>query len=865
MKRKELCLYPLVLTFLVLFAGEGLAQYVLSGRVLLADKTPATGAFVQAYQGNKTLALTATDAAGHWQIALTDTTGVRIKIRYLGYKDSIVVPAAVYRQEALIVLRSDAYQLEQIQVKARKPMILRRGDTAIYDMKWYTNRTDQNLASVINKMPGLEVSNKQIKYLGKKVDKLLLEGKDLLRDQHQLLLDNYLPEDISQMEIYENYKPFMQRGSGQITDKTALNIVLTEEARNKVKWQARASCGWLGFYRAKANLFAISGQRGRTAYLIGNNTGESTLTPEEYFGYRFDDLESRMAFGSVNLIKELNTGIFLPGPVYRNRDFLAAYIDEKTTDERTTTKIDVLASSFFRQSQFTSFKSYWNGNPSVIGAGNRFDEKKYLNLRFARQGFAGDHGRYKWHLPLTIDDSPASSRLEEAIDSSRRNLRYNHPGTTLSMAPALYYNHDFANKYTFSTAARLLLQSREYANEWREYPALNAPYFINRIEEFADAQLALNLRVRHTERWSSFVYSRLFHTRQKDQKLQDVAAPDILQQNTRYTKLESYQSYQLRYRKRRWLAFAKLSLLETKMNTPLIDTLLLLPSLQLYAKYRFSLLRFLVVSLQQKSSVADISYFSGQHHQQDYNTIVRYNLQKVIPADHLSLNIIYSKYNMQNHSSNMYRGIFIKSKNAVVFIDTFVNRVYFRRPVISGPSTEGNASIKLAQSFSDNQSIIRFDGSIRDHRYHLNEGKEIRVRSGGLSLGYQSNFDAAVNAGVNVRADYQARFVEQIRTDFLKYGVGLTIRYQSKDRLKGSVEARLLNIRSGKLSDRQFLVNSSMEYRLSKHWGITFTGLDMFHLRPRRTYSFSANENFVEFRSYRTFTGRLLLGVRWRF
>ena len=80
-------------------------------------------------------------------------------------------------------LRADI-QLDEVVVKM--PVLI-KGDTLIYDADSFKNGSERKLEDIIDKLPGVEINdNGQIEVEGKVVNKLMVNGKDFLKEIRKL-------------------------------------------------------------------------------------------------------------------------------------------------------------------------------------------------------------------------------------------------------------------------------------------------------------------------------------------------------------------------------------------------------------------------------------------------------------------------------------------------------------------------------------------------------------------------------------------------------------------------------------------------------------------------------------------------------
>ncbi len=132
---------------------------------------------------------------------VTDATGRACCLPATGMMDSLIVQhlgvgAVVVRPPytllgdtlLLVVLAGAEIQLPSATVLARYSGVLIRGDTVRFDAQRFADGRERDVADLLRQLPGIEVDDEgKVTYLGKTVERLLLNGQDVLRSQFSAL------------------------------------------------------------------------------------------------------------------------------------------------------------------------------------------------------------------------------------------------------------------------------------------------------------------------------------------------------------------------------------------------------------------------------------------------------------------------------------------------------------------------------------------------------------------------------------------------------------------------------------------------------------------------------------------------------
>lgn len=82
-------------------------------------------------------------------------------------------------------------ELDEFTFTASKVLFYHDGDTLVYDATAFVLAEGSMLDNLLQKMPGVELSaNGEIKVNGKRVDKLLINGKEIFNGQNELVIQN---------------------------------------------------------------------------------------------------------------------------------------------------------------------------------------------------------------------------------------------------------------------------------------------------------------------------------------------------------------------------------------------------------------------------------------------------------------------------------------------------------------------------------------------------------------------------------------------------------------------------------------------------------------------------------------------------
>ena len=345
------------------------------------------------------------DNKGRYRLELDKEVKYEITVSYISFIEEVFILEA----NAVVTthdfnLKSSGEQLKEIVIKHEfKPIIIKK-DTMTFDVKSFANGNERKMKEILEKLPGVEVDkNGGVTVQGKKVTKMLVEGKSFFGGGSKLAVENIPADALDKIEVIDNFNEvgFMKQVSD--SDDLAMNVKLKEDKKKFVfgDIEAGAEVGNAdnGFYLAHASLFYYAPKTNLSFIGDANNIGKSTFT--------FDDL---MRFGGgmssfLSNRKSLTNLYSLTNDnqdVVENKSQLSAFNFSHDTSSKLTISGFAIFSKVFMASKSEAKNDYLqnnaitfenklqNGtNSTVLGIGNlKFDyspstkEKWYYNAQY---------------------------------------------------------------------------------------------------------------------------------------------------------------------------------------------------------------------------------------------------------------------------------------------------------------------------------------------------------------------------------------------------------------------------------------------------------------------------------------------------
>lgn len=285
----------LLLLFCIFFTSAIFSQNIRFEGVIQDDtKAPLEMANIMAMnQGTKAMdAYAITNDKGKFVLNLKPNSTYSIKMSYLGMQNKeITITTQTENITQNITMESGGIELEGVEIVREMPVSI-KGDTIVYNADSFKTGTERKLEDVLKKLPGVEVNaDGEVEVEGKKVTKLMVEGKDFFDGDTKLGLKNIPADAIDKVQVLRNYNEnSILKGVENNQDNVAMNIKLKSGKKNF--WFGDITAGGGIDDKGKADrylinpkLFYYSPKYSINIISNFNNIGELPLTIQDYFKF----------------------------------------------------------------------------------------------------------------------------------------------------------------------------------------------------------------------------------------------------------------------------------------------------------------------------------------------------------------------------------------------------------------------------------------------------------------------------------------------------------------------------------------------------------------------------------------------------
>lgn len=231
-----------------------------------------------------------TNDKGKFLLNLKPNTAYSLKISYLGMQNKeLEITTTSENSIKNIALEEGGIELDGVEIVREMPVSI-KGDTIVYNADSFKSGTERKLEDLLKKLPGVEVNaDGEIEVEGKKVSKLMVEGKDFFDGDTKLGVKNIPADAIDKIQVLRNYSEIgALKGVENNQDNIAMNIKLKSGKKNFWFGDMTAGIGVAheeSRYLINPKLFYYSPKYSINLITNFNNIGELPLTVQDYFKF----------------------------------------------------------------------------------------------------------------------------------------------------------------------------------------------------------------------------------------------------------------------------------------------------------------------------------------------------------------------------------------------------------------------------------------------------------------------------------------------------------------------------------------------------------------------------------------------------
>jgi hypothetical protein len=333
----------------------------LSGRIIeINSKLPIHHAVILIQnESNQVLAFTESDSSGKFSINYTFTGDtISIKVKLLGFNNlQKKISTSLSFFEGNLV-KAESIELKEVVIQNRRSIEV-IGDTVDYKIDRFTNGTEKNIIDVLAKLPGIEVAGDKIKFQGKEIEAVLLDGDNLTGRDYSLIPKSVSADFLSGVQVIKKFSSKnLLKGVTKESEEVAINLKLQNSIPVFGQTEIGVGKGEETKYDAKLQfLVYVKKIKAITTAHVENLGNDIEVGDIEKFMLNSDNLSNSVQ--SKELIRRSSLGFELLPDTYNN--FQRAQSFSNSTLLKTSQKIKITSNTkYFKNDLKYKYRESFN-------------------------------------------------------------------------------------------------------------------------------------------------------------------------------------------------------------------------------------------------------------------------------------------------------------------------------------------------------------------------------------------------------------------------------------------------------------------------------------------------------------------------
>ena len=827
----------------------------------LQNPLPYANVIAKPKDVSKNLQFAITDNEGYYKLILAKGDTITISISYLGYKPLDYEFIASKSTKKDFILQQSSEQLDEVVIEM--PVSV-RGDTTTYKTSKFIDGSERKLKNVLKKLPGVEVDkNGGVTVQGKKVTKMLVDGKKFFGGNSKLAVENIPADAVGNVEVIDNYNEVSFLKGLSDSDEMAMNINLKEDKKRFVFGDIEAGKGNEDFYKTSANLFYYSPKTNINFIGNINNIGEKTFTFRDYlsfsggvnavfsgnFSWRGGDfsqfmqsrdlLTSQQKFGALNITKTATDKLDVSG--------YAIFSNSETTN---------LIENLNEYTTFSEQRTNKTNADNLLGIGS-------LNIEY------NPNSKEKWVARSQVKrtNNTNNNSLISQVNANTNTINTDRDLTATYINQNIEWHKRQNDKHTFSAVFNYVFDKSNKTSFWETQdpilqgliPADNNQNLL-RINQLKNTQ-EQNIDAVFKHFWeinnSNHIYTTVgnkflnedFYT-DDSQLLDDNSVNNFA--NGGFGNDLNFKLNDLflgvHYKFRAGIFTLKQGLYahnygwKINQNTQIDkNKWVVLPDF--LAKIEFNKSKKITINYNLKTSFSDASKFANRYYLQSYNSVFTGNENIENNLFH-SARIYYSRF-------SLYRGLMLfASINYNKQIKGVRNTVDFNNinqfltvKMFNNPSEDWRGNINIQKSI--NNLKYKVDVGFNNSKYIQELNNTIQTNTNNnydYELGIETLFDNFPTIEIGFKQDYGSFTASTNTSKFVTSEPFITIDYDFLEGFIFNFDYRKSNYQNKNLGQKNTyeIANATLSYkRENSGWSYKITTQNLFNAQFKQSNRFS--------------------------
>ncbi|SDX37184.1 CarboxypepD_reg-like domain-containing protein [Lutibacter oricola] len=451
--------------YFCLFESVSCQNILLSGSVKDSLHNPLSYANVIAKPVNvaERIKFSITGDEGNYKLELVKNEAYIISVSYMGFKTVSFEFNASKNYKKDIVLKSEPNQLKEVVIEI--PVLVKE-DTITYNTSKFITGEERKLKQVLKKLPGVEVDkNGSVTVQGKKVTKMLVEGKKFFGGGSKLAVNNIPANAIDKIQVLDNYNEVAFLKNVSDSDEMAMNILLKEDKKQFVFGDVEAGKGNEEFYRLQSNLFYYSPKTNVNFIGSLNNTNEKTFTFKDYISFQGGISSVLKGDGALYKASAGNFSTFI-----NTQDLVSstAKFGALNISKVVNSKLDISGYAIFSHAKNETLNESVNQYTTITEEKeNKSTAKNILGIgKFNIEYAPTTNEQWYFKTQFKKSDNLQNNAIISTIENDQRFVFVKNNAEATYVNQNIEWHKKLTNKHTFSFASDITLDKNNPTTIW---------------------------------------------------------------------------------------------------------------------------------------------------------------------------------------------------------------------------------------------------------------------------------------------------------------------------------------------------------------------------------------------------------------
>ncbi len=858
----------------LLISFTSFSQYRVSGMVININNQPLPYANVIIFNEKETSLVTyaITDENGKYSLELPN--GIYLfKISFLGHKP-LSIKKNIKKDETFnFKLIEDVASLDEVVIKAKSLDASIKNDTIKYNLKKLTTGNEDNLKDVLNKLPGVEIDeNGKIKANGKKIDKLLIDGKEFFGDQHQLATENISAEMLKGISLLENYKDLSDIENQERSEKIAMNIEIDKSYKGQIKGNVSFGGGYKNRYEINTNLFTF--RKKTNFFFIGstNNIGDQTFTFEDYISFQ----GGIQNFISDNTSSTTISSKDLPSYLLPNNN-VKSKIEQFSAlnfSFNPSSKFKLNSYVIFDKTNITEKKLikqiYATNNQNIIlNIENSNNKQFFINNSFLNAVYkANKKSIFEYTLSLSPQNNDIKStdnlnvkEYNTSIDNNNatlnQTLKFKHRFNKTILSSTIYHSYKKNKENLNITSNESFLDLIFPSTSYKVLQNINSSYINYGINNFLSRKIT-----KKTSLKLKYLLSK------KNETFISAIQNNSQQNNINFDVLENKVGFSL-YNKRKFFLNYNFGLDASLLNINKYFNTNLLPFIDI--KFNFNKSHNLKLSYKKNIDIPQVDNLISKSYIKNFNTfIINQNISPNTITKNDNFGVNYFIYDLFSGTLLSFGANHIITHNIITTNAEYTNAYRASKYFLSNAvNKKTNSYLLLDKKFSKTPFKVRFKSTflhLENYNYINDTPYKYTSNIFSNNLKIASNFKTEIfNFDIGYKKEQSNIYNIDTESKVILNKPYLNL-YFNFNRLSISLDNSIEFYDINGLQNHFVRINPNIYYKTkNKKWKFYIKGQDILNINTNYIVENAIYDDYIEERRLSIMGGFIITGVRYKF